>query len=426
MGLRAWNLAHVLVVVLVGIVMGLVVWPITPGSPWQVFANRAGVEMPFFSGTLEARQIRIASEVSARVVSVHVDKGSAVKVGDRLIVLDDKEIQASISAAEAAVQVTRANLEQVQEAARPGQVALAEAALSQARADLNAAKVALEDAKKTLASPQDLLSQLHTWEARVTAAEGQVTFAEATLAGIKNELDIAKNDGSMQGKYHAEALEKQQEAAQARLQAAQADLDGAKQVVVLYRQLLDQPLELIAALNNASGQVQVAEAGLQVAQTELAIVRRAAQPEAIALAQAKLRAAEANLDRLRAQARRYTLASPIEGIVTGRDVYPGETAKPGVAMLTVADTRSLEITVFIPLRYLQAIQVGQPVQVRVPSLQGRMFTGHISFISPSAEFKPANIYNSQERSEIVFAVKIAVPNDEQTLKAGLPADVIVQ
>jgi HlyD family secretion protein len=109
----------------------------------------------------------------------------------------------------------------------------------------------------------------------------------------------------------------------------------------------------------------------------------------------------------------------------GRAIEPGETAQPGRALLIIADTRELEMTLFAPVRDLEVIQSGQPVAVRVPSLPGNSYAGRVSFIAQEGEFKPANIYNSQERSEMVFAVKVKIPNDGR-LKPGLPADAVFQ
>ncbi len=64
--------------------------------------------------------------------------------------------------------------------------------------------------------------------------------------------------------------------------------------------------------------------------------------------------------------------------------------------------------------------------MRLPSLPGKTFTGKIDYIASEAEFKPANIYNSQERSELVFSVRVKVDNTGGELKAGLPADASLQ
>lgn len=375
-----------------------------------------------FSGTLEAKQTRLAAEVLADVAKVAVDKGDAVSAGDKLIDLDNTEIQTNLREVDAAVQAAQSNLDQVNEKARPGEVALAEATVTQANADLDAANAALNDANRTLDSKQDVSSQVQIWNGQVQAAQAGVAHAQATLASIKNQVDLARQDLSAPGKTQFAMLQKQEEGAEASLLAAQATLTSTQTVLGIYQQMFDSPLELIAAQHSAEGQVEAAKAGLQVAQAELDIVRRAPQPEAVALAQAKLNAAKANQALVQAQAERYAIASPLSGTVVGRSVEIGETVRPGNTLLTIADTRELDLTLYVPIRDMGALRVGQSATVHAPSLPGKTFAGKVTYIAPESEFKPANIYNSQERSEMVFSVRVTVPNPNGELKAGLPAD----
>ena len=375
-----------------------------------------------FSGTLEAKQTRIASEASALVKAVRVSKGDTVHAGDPLVELDTTVIQKSVSEAAAAVRAAQSNLNQVNEPARPGAVAVAQAAVTQANADLKAANAALDDANRALASKQDLTSQVQTWTGKVSAAQADVYRAQAARALLNDQVTIAQRDGSQSGKAQFEMLQKQQQAARATLDAAQAALDGSQRVLARYQSEFDSPLELIAAQHSAAGQVQTAQAGLKVAQAELDIVRRAPQPEQVALAQARLSAAQANLALVQTQADRYTVTSPIDGTVVDRSIEAGETTQPGSPMLALADTRELDLTVFVPLREMDKVRLGQTANIHVPSLPGKTFAGKVTFIAPESEFKPANIYNSQERSEIVFSMRVTVPNPTGELKAGLPAD----
>lgn len=377
-----------------------------------------------FSGTLEAKQTQLAAEVSAQVVNVRVDKGATVNAGDALIALDDSTMQTNLREADAAVRVAQSNLDQVNEPARPGAVALATAAVTQANADLKAANAALDDANRALVSKQDIASQAQIWDGKARAAQASVGSGEATLASIKNQVDLAQQDLSKAGKMQFAILQKQQQAADAGLLAAQATLQGSKRVLEIYQQMLDQPLELIAAQHAAAGQVEAANAGARIAQAELDSVRRAPQPAAVALAQARLNAAKASQGLAQAQAKRYVIASPLSGTVVGRSVEVGDTTRPGNTLLTIADTRELDLTLFVPIRSLGALRVGQAASIRVPSLPGKSFDGTVTYIAPQSEFKPANIYNSQERSEMVFAVRVTVPNPNGEMKAGLPADAI--
>ncbi|MEW5718599.1 MAG: HlyD family efflux transporter periplasmic adaptor subunit [Chloroflexota bacterium] len=375
-----------------------------------------------FSGTLEVKQTRVAAELEGRVVAVRVNRGDIVKAGDALIDLDDATIRATLNEVDAAVRAAQSNLDQVNEKTRPGALALALAGVTQAEADLQAANAALADANRALASPQDLLTQLHGWENKARAAQGEVTRAQATLASATSLLEQSR-DQSMTGKAQTAMLQKQQQAAQAGLSAAQATAQGHERVVALYRALIANPLELIAAKNSAANQVKIADAGKKIAQAELAIAQRGAQKEAVALAEAKLRAAQANLKIAQAQAKRYIVASPVAGTVTGKSVAPGETVRAGAPLLTVADTSELEMTVYVPIRNITSVKVGQSVELTLPSLPGKIFSGKVAYVASEAEFKPANLYNTQERSEIVFAVRVTIPNASGELKAGLPGDV---
>lgn len=388
-------------------------WPAQSGAATPLVA----------SGTLETRATRVAAEVSARAVSVHARRGDVVKANDVLLELDDATIKNSLSEAQAAVRAAQARLAQVTEPPRPATIALAEAKLAQANADVEAARAALADAERMLANPQELRMQLHVWEGKVLAAQGEVKRAQATLTFITNQLESAQADQSNVGKTRYQMLLRQKEAAEAALAAAQATAQGNLRVLELYRALVAQPLELLAAKNAAAYQVQIAEAGKKIAQAELDIAKRAPQQQAIDLAQAHVRVAQAQLQMIEAQARRYTLTAPIAGTLTGTSVEPGETVRVGAPLFIIADPSELEMTVYVPIRYIGAIKLGQHVKLTVPSLPGKTFTAQVTFIAPEAEFKPANLYNVQERSEMVFAVRVTIPNSKGELKAGLPADV---
>jgi HlyD family secretion protein len=374
-----------------------------------------------FSGSLEAKQTRVAAEIGARAANVRVSRGDAVKRGDALIALDDAAIKASLGEADAALRAAQSNLDQVNEAARAGTIALAKAGVAQADADLKAAHAALESANRTLKSPQELLTQAHVWEGKVAAARGEVNRAEA--AGIQSQVEVAVNDQSMSGKTRLAILQRQQESVEMGLLAARTMLNGNKRVLELYRQVLDTPLEILATQHSAANQVKVAEAGLKVAEVELDIAQRAPQKETVALADARRRAAQANLKMVQAQAKRFVVASPLDGTVIDRSVEPGETVRAGTPLITIAETRELEMTVYVPIRNIGVVKVGQTTKLKVSSLPGKVFDAQVTYIAPEAEFKPANIYNSKERSEMVFAVRVTVPNPHDELKAGLPADV---
>lgn len=379
-----------------------------------------------FSGTLEAKQTRLAPELGGKVIAVRAQRAEVVQAGATLVELDDTTARANILEAESAARAAQANLDQQNEKARAGTVALADAAIAQAQAELDAAKTTLRDAERALASPQDIVAQIHAAESRVAGAKGEITRAQAGIALAQDLVESAKRDLSMAGKYRLAIMQRQLEAADANLRAAKINANGSERVLGLSRELQTNPLELKANRNAAANQVKQAQAGLNAAQVERAIAQRAGQPEAIALAEAKSRAAQASLKLMQAQANRLVIHAPLNGTIIARSVEVGETVRAGAPLLTIADTRALELTVYVPMQFIGAAQIGQGAQIKTPSVPGKIFAGKIIFIATESEFKPANIYNAQERSEMVFAVRVLVQNPDGILKAGLPADATWQ
>ena len=71
------------------------------------------------SGTLEAEETQIASEIAGQVTGVLVDEGQAVEIGQPLVSLDDTYLQAQLAEADQAVLTARANLALAQAGPRP-------------------------------------------------------------------------------------------------------------------------------------------------------------------------------------------------------------------------------------------------------------------------------------------------------------------
>ena len=59
----------------------------------------------------------------------------------------------------------------------------------------------------------------------------------------------------------------------------------------------------------------------------------------------------------------------------------------------------------------------------VDALKGDTLRGKVTWISPDAEFTPKNVQTRQARTQLVYAVKLTVPNPEGRLHIGMPAEV---
>ena len=135
-----------------------------------------------------------------------------------------------------------------------------------------------------------------------------------------------------------------------------------------------------------------------------------------------MRQVEAAVGLIDAQIAQLTLTAPMEGIVTSRSGQTGETATAGAPLLTVANLDEVTLVIYIPETRVGQVQVGQGVEVQVDSFPERAFLGQIASIAGEAEFTPRNVQTQEERVNLVFAVKVRIPNADGALKPGMPAD----
>jgi multidrug resistance efflux pump len=175
----------------------------------------------------------------------------------------------------------------------------------------------------------------------------------------------------------------------------------------------------------AGAAYQTALAEVEVAETQLDIVKAGSRPEQIAVAQAQVEQAEAAMATLLVDRDRHTLSAPLAGWLVNKVAHEGEMVIPGARLLTLADLSSLTLVVYVPESDLNLVSIGQNVKVLVDAFPGEPFIGQVTFINDEAEFTPRNVQTKEERVSTVFAVKIKLEDKEHRLKPGMPADAIL-
>lgn len=116
------------------------------------------------------------------------------------------------------------------------------------------------------------------------------------------------------------------------------------------------------------------------------------------------------------------IKAPISGVILVRAIEPGELANIGTPIVTMADLSEVKLTVYIPEKDVGKVQLGQEVAVSVDSYPNEKFMGKVIYISDKAEFTPKVIQTKEERTTQVFGIKVKIPNPDQKLKPGMPAD----
>ena len=130
------------------------------------------------------------------------------------------------------------------------------------------------------------------------------------------------------------------------------------------------------------------------------------------------------IDQLNDRLAKCRLKAPAAGTVLAKYARAGELTSAGRPLFKLADMEHVYLKVYVTSTQLADIRLGQEVQVRADfgDEQYRHYDGRIIWISDKSEFTPKNIYTSDDRANMVYAVKVAVPNDGY-LKLGMYGDV---
>lgn len=156
-------------------------------------------------------------------------------------------------------------------------------------------------------------------------------------------------------------------------------------------------------------------------QTYAKLVRGLRKPE-IDMARARYEQAVAQVDQLRKKIRDCSILAPSAGTVTLKAVEPGEFVTVGAAVIKLTYLDRVKLVIYVNEQHLGGIRLGQKAEVKIDGAPDRTFEGIVTYISPNAEFTPKNVQTKEERTKLVFAVKIEVENSDGALKPGLPAD----
>ena len=325
------------------------------------------------SGTVEARNIRVGSEVGGRIDKVLVREGDSVAPGQILITFDDKELQASL-------EQSRANAEKAARGFRPEEIAEARAAAAQAKAEY--------EMRKNGYRQED-----------IDAAKADLDRANADE--VRTHLDFDRYDAlakkDLVSKQQRDTAEANWKVAVAQQQNAQHKLQELQRG---YR-----PEEIASA-----------EARYHQTQATLEKLERGNRREDIELAKAAYA-----YDQARYRERQVT--APAAAVVEVLDVRPGDLIAPNTPVATLLERDQIYVRIYIPETEIGRVRIGQKAEVRVDSFPKQVFEGLVEQINQQAEFLPRNVQTREERVHQVFGVKIRINDPSGHVLAGMAADV---
>jgi HlyD family secretion protein len=133
---------------------------------------------------------------------------------------------------------------------------------------------------------------------------------------------------------------------------------------------------------------------------------------------------EVQISQVEDQILKCTVRSPIDGVLLTKYREQGEMAAAGQPLCKTANLNELILRAYVSGNQLASIKIGGEVTVLYDKETGLAQTrGVVSWISSSAEFTPKIIQTREERVNLVYAIKVVVPNDG-SLKIGMPGEVV--
>jgi len=141
---------------------------------------------------------------------------------------------------------------------------------------------------------------------------------------------------------------------------------------------------------------------------------------------AELAKAESQMALLKKQLNDCFPKSPESGVIANKFVEVGELIGTGKPLVKIAKLDTVWVKVYLPPSDLTRISLGGHAQVDPEDGRNKPLDGRVSWISDVAEFTPKNVQTKEARADLVYAVKITVPNPGKILKIGMPVSVKIQ
>jgi membrane fusion protein YbhG len=265
----------------------------------------------------------------------------------------------------------------------------------------------------------DVIARLDTADAKLTERRLQAERDQAE-AQLRLLLAGSRTEDIRQGLAQAESSDADVKAAVSELEAAEADLQRFEALLRSNAGSRKQRDDALTRRDVAAARVNGARERARAAAENVARLRAGSRPQEIAAARARVAAAEAQIASLQKTIADAEVKAPVGGVVTAKLVDAGETVAPRTALVVVTDLAHPWANLYVDEPVVPQLKLGQ--QVAVVTDAGQSLNGTITFISPRAEFTPRNVQTAEERSKLVYRIKVTTDNREGVLKTGMPVE----
>jgi HlyD family secretion protein len=269
----------------------------------------------------------------------------------------------------------------------------------------------------------DLIARLDTTDAALALRRARAERDQAD-AQLRLLLAGSRVEDIRQAETQVAAAEADLLAARVELASAEADLGRFDSLLKSNSGSEKQRDDAATRRDVARERVRAAEERVRGARETLARLRAGARREEIDAARARLAVTDAQIATLDQNVAYATVTSPVAGIVTRKLADAGEIMAPRTPLVIVTDLDHAWANVYIDEPLIPRIRLGQKAQLFTDA-GGPGVEGDVTFVSPKAEFTPRNVQTAQERSKLVYRIKVSVDNRSGVFKQGMPVEAEV-
>lgn len=278
----------------------------------------------------------------------------------------------------------------------------------------------LRVAEGDVVKPGDVIARLDTRDTELL-----LTRARADKAAVDAQLRLLEAGARREDVRYAEAQVAAAEAEvpqiDVELTAAVVDFDRFESLLKADAGSQKQRDDARARVDALRERQRAARERVRVAREGLARVRAGARPEELDGARARSAAVAAQIATLQDTLADAEVVSTVGGTVTQTLVDAGEIVAPRMPIVVVTDLVHAWANLFVPEPSVPRVTLGQQATVFTDA-GGAGMPGTVTFVSPRAEFTPRNVQTADERSKLVYRIKVSVDNASGVLKTGMPVD----
>jgi HlyD family secretion protein len=265
----------------------------------------------------------------------------------------------------------------------------------------------------------DVLARIDTADLEITRrraiAERDAAAAQLRLARAGSRAEDIRQARAQAASARADIL-----AADAEARAAADDLQRFENLLAANAGSRKQRDDAAARAAVAQARVSAARERATAADETVARLRSGSRPEEIATAEARVQALEAQIAALDKNLADAVVKAPIAGTITTKVADPGEIIAPRAPVAVISDLDHAWANIYVDEPLVASLKLGAAATILTDG--GHSIPGTITYISPRAEFTPRNVQTADERSKLVYRIKVTVDNTDGILKPGMPVE----